>query len=371
MNKNKKKIKSLLYATAFLAVFSPLAVGDDTNEVKADSAVASAVTNVGITFLDGSLTLVSVPNFDFGANTIDGRTRFLPLYSNAKNSVGDASNGAFVDTSSGGTSGSIVETLRDPSNYRALIVSDSRLPINSSGAYNGWKVSAHMTVGSASSLVGSNMNSASDDPNPDGLKYGSSRRKFVAAIMFGNGFDSAGYTVNSLTDGQEGNRTKISHPATYYNADPYLTGTGRSGVSQSVWERADTSSTDVPSDNQTTGTFAGIFFPRLSRPAQSNTGSQLTNLTGTHHPTDTANNPTATTIPMSDVDNEIWGYTISQSNEAGVVRPNSVSNGAWALDFSDKGSAILGLPSSVTMDRPGTYIYNLYWTLSSGFQANP
>ncbi|BDR57891.1 hypothetical protein [Xylocopilactobacillus apicola] len=387
MKEKKKTLKIALSCASILGLFAPTVVGQH-ELVKADTVVASATTNVGITFEDGNLSLVSVPNFDFGANTLDGKTRFVPLYSNAANRVDDVTNGAFVDTATTTTGNVTVSTkkLRNPANYRALIVTDSRLPINNSGTYNGWKVSAHLDVGSASSLVGSNWNShptgTNPDPNPDAGMNAGTNLKFAAAIEFGNGYNGTGYKIDSLTDGQTGNSAAISHPATYYNSDPEMLGTeNNNGVVSptpaSVWKRVDSASDDVPADNQVSGDFKGLFFPRLSKTPSKNTASQLTAVSSTGpNSANNANNASITTIPMSTVDNDIWGYTKGQESIAngGIASgsgPESVSNGAWALDFYDQGSAIMALPSAVTLNRPGTYIYNLYWTLSTGFQENP
>lgn len=348
-----------------------------------------AYSAVGAGFLEGSLSLISVPNFDFGANTLDGRTRFIPLFADANNSVKDA---AFINSSTDAM-GNIVKRLNDPSKYRALIVSDSRMPIDGSGSYNGWKVLARMSVGDAASLVGSNSNSnSSSDPNPNaGHRYLGSDYQFPAVIEFGNGYNDNSYTISSLSGGQSGNSTPISHPATYYNSDPNITGgvDPISGNPKSIWNRVDKNTypnpDGIPNDNSfdtsTEVEIRGLYFPRLRRTPIRNNPDQVTGAGGhlTSHldSPSTANNDGITTIPMdSGIGNEIWGYSVSQKNNANASNssgfgPDNISNGAWALDFHDKGSAIMSLPEVVTMNRPGTYIYNLYWTLSNGFQQNP
>ncbi|WP_317635824.1 hypothetical protein [Xylocopilactobacillus apicola] len=362
-------------------------------EAQSGVTVSQAYSTVGVSFLDGTLSLIAVPNFDFGANTLDGKTRFIPLYSDALSSVGDPTNGAFIDTSAN-SSGAAVKSLRDPSKYRALIVSDSRLPLDSTGKYNGWWVSAHMSVGNSGSLNGSNSNShvsvpgqAGDDPNPDaGNDSTNQALQFPAMIEFGNGFANSSYTISSIEGGQSGNSTPVSHPATYYNKDSYLKGNNSvDGTLQaSSWQRVDsvsnTNADGIPSDNQSTGSLRGLYFPRLSVTPDRNSAAQLTGaggqLTGSTGRPAVANNTAITTIPMSNSDNLIWGYTTAQENQANNSAstgngPDSVSNGAWALDFQDRGSAIMAFPNAVTLNRPGTYIYNLYWTLNSGFKSNP
>lgn len=340
-------------------------------ETQAGTALSTAYSSVGISFIDGSLSLVAVPNFDFGTNVLDGKTRFVPLASAAPFSVGDAANGAFMDSQTT-SSTTTTKTLRDPAKYRALVVSDSRLPIGSDGSYNGWVVSAQMTAvkKAAGALNGANIKDHNNDVNPDnGTDSLGNRISFAGAIEFGNGFGQNGYTVQSLGDAISS--TQVSHPATYYNADPYLQGTtnGVNTASSSSWKRVDSDTSDVPSDNQTSGALAGLFFPRLSKTPSSGDASKLQAVSGTNG---TANNSSVTTIPMSDSANIIWGYTQSQQATANnTVHPDTVSNGAWALDFQNPGSAIMALPKAVAQNRPGTYVYNLTWTLTAGFMANP
>ncbi|BDR55649.1 hypothetical protein [Xylocopilactobacillus apis] len=374
MKEKRKNLKSSLSCAAVLALFSPMML-QKPESVQA-LPVASAATNVGITFNDGVLTLVSVPNFDFGANKLDDTTKFVPLYASASSTVGDPVNGAFMDQTS---SASPTRTLRDSTKYRSLIVSDSRLPINSSGTYNGWTVSAHMTVGSAASLGSTNINShvSAGDPNPDAGVIGGVAQKFAAAIEFGNGFGNS-LAISSLTGGQAGNSTPVSHPATYYNSDPNMEGksytsSGAPINTVSRWTRVDTDTTDVPAtDNSVSGVFAGLFFPRLAKTPIANNAAQITAVASSDpNNNNVANNSQITTIPMGNTDNYLWGYLGTQQTAAASSRPDSVSNGAWALDFHDKGSAIMSMPKAVALNRHGTYVYNIYWTLTSGFHQNP
>lgn len=342
-------------------------------ETRAGLTLTTAYSSVGISFIDGNLALLAVPNFDFGSNILDGKTRFVPLASAASSNVGDASNGAFMDS----VSATGNKTLRDPSKYRALVVSDSRLPIGSDGKYNGWKVSAQMTVVNKTNnkLSGDNYNGHDGDVNPDaGADSSGNPISFAGAIEFGNGFGQSGYTINSFGESDTNSSNSsipISHPATYYNSDPYIQGKvdGAATSDTSTWIRVDSATTDVPNDNQSSGTLAGLFFPRLSKTPSPGDINKLKDISGT---AGTANNSSVTTIPMGSSPNVIWGYMQSQQDTANnTVHPDSVSNGAWALDFKDQGSAIMALPKAVTFNRPGTYVYNLTWTLSSGFIANP
>lgn len=370
--------------------------GSYPNENLSGVVVSKAFSSVGIAFKEGALKLLSVPNFDFGSNTLDGKTRFIPLASNAVSSVGDENNGAYIDTKLD-SSGQPVQAIRDSSKYRALIVSDDRLPLDEFGKYNGWKLFAHLSVGQPGSLVGKNSHSHENnvpgligytDPNPD---FGNDRlgypRQFPVAIEFGNGYGNPAYTVDSLPGGLPSGNVPISHPATYYNSDPKIKGIDFSvpgSMQKSRWVRVDDNSNvnpdGIPSDNSVNGGLKGLFFPRFRiSPQRNNTsqvvgfGGHLREILGRPSITD---NDLITTIPMGNADNFIWGYNQSQqitaNNEA--VRGNppiSVSNGSWALDFFDRGSAIMALPKPVSFNRPGTYIYNLYWTLSAGFQSNP
>ncbi|MGL5900410.1 MAG: hypothetical protein ACRCZW_12255, partial [Lactobacillaceae bacterium] len=192
-------------------------------ETRAGLTLTTAYSSVGISFIDGNLALLAVPNFDFGSNILDGKTRFVPLASAASSNVGDASNGAFMDS----VSATGNKTLRDPSKYRALVVSDSRLPIGSDGKYNGWKVSAQMTVVNKTNnkLSGDNYNGHDGDVNPDaGADSSGNPISFAGAIEFGNGFGQSGYTINSFGESDTNSSNSsipISHPATYYNSDPY------------------------------------------------------------------------------------------------------------------------------------------------------
>ena len=342
-------------------------------ESRADLALTTAYSSVGISFIDGNLALLAVPNFDFGSNILDGKTRFVALANDASASVGDASNGAFMDS----VSATGNKTLRDPSKYRALVVSDSRLPVDSDGKYNGWKVSAQMTVVNKTSnkLSGDNYNGHDSDVNPDaGADSSGNPISFAAAIEFGNGFGQSGYTIGNFGEADTNSSNSsipISHPATYYNSDPYIQGNvdGVATSETSTWTRVDSPSSDVPDDNQSSGALAGLFFPRLSKTPSPGNINKLKDISGT---AGTANNNSVTTIPMGPSPNVIWGYMQSQQDNANnTVHPDTVSNGAWALDFKDQGSAIMALPKAVMLNRPGTYVYNLTWTLSSGFIANP